>query len=61
MWTFIWLVTMVFGRTRDGLESTDRLVPPGYQGNPWGRKPTRREKAGQFPPVVKDCRDATMG
>lgn len=53
MWTFIWLVTTVFGRTRDGLESTDRLVPPGYQGNPWGPEANAARKSGLFPPLIK--------
>jgi hypothetical protein len=32
MWTFVWLVTVLFAR--DGKEPTDRLIPPSWQGNP---------------------------
>ena len=52
MLTLIWLVATVFGR-HDGKESTDRLVPPGYKGNPWGPEANAARKAGLFPPVVK--------
>ncbi|MDR3639382.1 MAG: YiiX/YebB-like N1pC/P60 family cysteine hydrolase [Isosphaeraceae bacterium] len=50
MWTLIWLTTTVFGR--DGLEPTDRLVPPGWQGNPWGPVATRARENGQIPPIT---------
>jgi hypothetical protein len=49
MWTLIWLTTTVFGR--DGLEPTDRLVPPGWQGNPWGPAATRARETGRIPPI----------
>jgi len=54
MWTFVWLMATVFGR-HDGLESTDRLVPTGFKGNPWGPQANAARKAGQFPPVIKDA------
>lgn len=54
MWTLVWLMATVFGK-HDGLESTDRLVPPGFKGNPWGPQANAARKAGQFPPVVKDA------
>lgn len=54
MWTLVWLMATVFGR-HDGLESTDRLVPPGFKGNPWGPEANAARKAGQFPPVIKDA------
>src|SRR6185312_15457267 len=50
MWTLIWLTATVFGR--DGSEPTDRLVPPGWQGNPWGPDATRARESGLIPPIV---------
>ena len=41
MWTFVWLMSLVLN-SHDGLEPTDRLIPPGWQGNPWGPEATRR-------------------
>ncbi len=51
MWTFVWLVTTIFNG-HDGLEPTDRLVPPGWQGNPWGPAATRRGRPAQLPPIA---------
>jgi hypothetical protein len=36
----------------DGKEPTDRLVPPGYVGNPWGPAATKAREAGELPPIV---------
>ena len=52
MWTLIWLMATVFGR-HDGKESTDRLVPAEYKGNPWGPEANAARKAGELPPVIK--------
>lgn len=54
MWTMVWLIATVFGR-HDGLESTDRLVPPGFKGNPWGPDANVARRAGKLPPVVKNA------
>ncbi|WZO98335.1 YiiX/YebB-like N1pC/P60 family cysteine hydrolase [Isosphaeraceae bacterium EP7] len=35
----------------DGLEPTDRLIPPGYQGNPWGPVANEARRAGALPPI----------
>lgn len=50
MWTFVWLTTVIFN-SHDGLEPTDRLVPPGWQGNPWGPEATEARRNGEIPPV----------
>jgi hypothetical protein len=50
MWTLIWLISMAYNR-HDGLEPTDRLIPPGWKGNPWGPEATRARQSGQIPPV----------
>ena len=51
MRVLLWLV-MAFSGRHDGLEATDRLVPPGWKGNPWGPAATAARKSGQIPPVV---------
>lgn len=51
MRVLLWLV-MVYAGRHDGLEATDRLVPPGWVGNPWGPAATAARKAGQLPPIV---------
>ena len=50
MKTALWLILMVYGG-HDGLEPTDRLVPPGWKGNPWGPAATAARKSGAIPPV----------
>lgn len=50
MWTFVWCVTTVFGG-HDGMEPTDRLVPAGWKGNPWGPEATRARASGEIPPI----------
>src|SRR5512135_2773282 len=49
MWTFVWCVMVLFGR--DGKEPTDRLVPPSWQGNPWGPAATRARQMGEIEPI----------
>jgi hypothetical protein len=49
MWTFVWLVTVLFAR--DGKEPTDRLVPPSWQGNPWGPAATKARRTGELEPI----------
>lgn len=50
MWTLIWLTTTLFGN--DGKEPTDKLIPPGWEGNPWGPQATQARESGQIPPIV---------
>jgi len=50
MWTFVWCVTVLFNG-HDGLEPTDRLVPPNWQGNPWGPEATLARASGKIPPI----------
>src|SRR3954465_4565245 len=45
------LVALLVVRGGDGKEPTDRLVPPGWQGNPWGPEATKARQTGQIPPV----------
>ncbi len=51
MWTFVWLMSLAYN-SHDGLEPTDRLIPPGWQGNPWGPAATRARASGEIPPLV---------
>ena len=50
MWSFIWCLTTIFGG-HDGLEPTDRLIPPGWKGNPWGPVASRARATGEIPPI----------
>ena len=50
MLTLIWLVSTVLN-SHDGLEPTDRLAPPGWQGNPWGPEALKARRAGALPPL----------
>ena len=45
------LFILVFSH-HDGKEPTDRLAPPGWQGNPWGPDATKAREAGTVPPIV---------
>ncbi len=49
MWTFVWCVSMLFAQ--DGKEPTDRLVPPSWQGNPWGPAATKARSRGELDPI----------
>jgi hypothetical protein len=49
MWTFVWCMTMLF--SHDGKEPTDRLIPPTWEGNPWGPVATRARQSGELPPI----------
>jgi len=48
----LWLLMVLGGRHDGGPEATDRLVPTGWQGNPWGPAATAARKAGQVPPIA---------
>jgi len=46
-----WLIFLTL-HAGDGMEPTDRLVPPGWQGgNPWGPAAARAREAGELPPI----------
>jgi hypothetical protein len=49
MWTIVWCVSVLFAR--DGKEPTDRLIPPSWQGNPWGPAATKARQTGELEPV----------
>src|SRR5262249_32272961 len=51
MWLYRSLLFLA-SHAHDGLEPTDRLVPPGWQGNPWGPAATRARETGELPPIV---------
>jgi len=53
MRVLLWLVMTFSGGRHDGTEATDLLVPPGWQGNPWGPAATAARKAGQLPAIVE--------
>src|SRR5437764_13934076 len=44
-------VLVVATHAHDGKEPTDRLVPPGWQGNPWGPAATRARESGELPSI----------
>lgn len=50
MWTFVWFVTILFNG-HDGLEPTDRLVPPNWKGNPWGPEANQARASGAIAPI----------
>src|SRR5215469_1506869 len=50
MWTLVWCLTVVY-HGHDGKEPTDRLIPPGWQGNPWGPAATRARETGELPTI----------
>jgi hypothetical protein len=50
MATFVWLLTTLFNH-HDGLEPTDRLIPAGWSGNPWGPEANHARESGAIPQV----------
>ncbi len=48
---FAWILALSSGGQNDNLEPTDRLVPPGYHGNPWGPAATAARQKGEIPPI----------
>ncbi len=50
MGTLVWLMVMVFGG-HDGKEPTDRLIPPTWQGNPWGPEAVKARQTGDIPNI----------
>jgi hypothetical protein len=51
MRVLLWLLVTFNGGMDGGKEPTDRLVPPGWQGNPWGPAATAARKSGELPPI----------
>ena len=47
---FGWILALSV-QGHDNLEPTDRLVPPGFKGNPWGPTATLDRKTGKLPPI----------
>lgn len=47
----LWILALT-GPYEGDKEFTDRMVPPGWQGNPWGPGANLARKNGQIPPVV---------
>lgn len=46
----VWVVAFAANQ-HDGLEPTDRMVPPGWQGNPWGPSANEARESGSVPPI----------
>ena len=51
MRVLLWLMLVFNGGQGGGLEPTDRLVPPGWQGNPWGPAANAARKSGELPAI----------
>jgi len=51
MRVLLWLLMVTTGGADRGKEPTDLLVPPGWQGNPWGPAATAARKSGALPPI----------
>lgn len=46
------LVLALATHSHDGKEPTDRLVPPGWEGNPWGPVATQARAQGELPQIA---------
>jgi hypothetical protein len=46
-----WVLAITVHAGETGLEPTDKLVPPGWRGNPWGPEATQARKVGELPPI----------
>jgi hypothetical protein len=51
LWLMRW-VLIVAAHAQDVRDPSDRFVPPGWQGNPWGPAVTRARAEGQVPAIV---------
>lgn len=51
MRVLLWCLLTFSGQGHDGLEPTDRLIPPGWQGNPWGPAANLARKEGKLPQI----------
>lgn len=43
-------ILMLIFNANDGLEPSDYLVPPGWEGNPWGPQANQARRNGELPP-----------
>jgi hypothetical protein len=46
----VWVLALAANRP-DGLEPTDRMAPPGWDGNPWGPAAYAARESGTVPPI----------
>jgi hypothetical protein len=46
-----WVLAFAVHAQEAGKEPTDKLVPPGWLGNPWGPAATRARETGELPPI----------
>ena len=51
MRVLLWLLLAYHGGGDRGKEPTDLLVPPGWQGNPWGPAAAEARKSGTISPI----------
>ena len=51
MRVLLWLLLVYNGGEDRGKEPTDLLIPPGWQGNPWGPAATAARKSGELPAI----------
>jgi Permuted papain-like amidase enzyme, YaeF/YiiX, C92 family len=51
MRVLLWLLVAISGGHDGGKEPTDKLVPPGWQGNPWGPAANAARRSGEIPPI----------
>src|SRR5262249_4131082 len=51
MRVLLWCLLTFYGHGHDGMEPTDRLIPAGWQGNPWGPAANLARKEGKLPPL----------
>lgn len=47
-----WILLLAANRP-DAWEPTDRMIPPGWQGNPWGPAANLAREAGELPPIAE--------
>lgn len=50
IWVYCWIVA-ISTQASDPGGPTDRMRPPGWEGNPWGPKATQARLAGEIPPI----------
>src|SRR5689334_9230105 len=52
MLTIVYWIMIISAHARDVREPSDRLVPQGWQGNPWGPAAVRARAEGRLPAIV---------
>src|SRR2546430_981537 len=48
---FTWVLTLLLNPPQEA-EMSERLAPPGWQGNYWGPEATKARHEGRMPPIV---------